>query len=307
MPSRTSASLTLRPMRSASRSRILSVIALSSARIGICSCLARSGVYWSANCRRYWLSSIWREHWYSAREMVAPPTWPYQETLSLVPPSPAPKSAKMKSTNRAMITHRIQLKYFTFSRRTLSIQRLLSLRAARRRREQHFTSRRPGRTTRLPCDIFTNPNKTDRKGILVACDACAARPQADPHAQGLVQHLGRHPARLARPAAGRRGPGRCLHGLPVVGAPVARAQFPADDRRRPAAAGAGARRREGGRVQERVRSRDAEPPGSPRRLRPAALPRRPGERSHLQQAPAVDPRHRRAHHLRRPGPVHLGP
>src|SRR4029077_15271285 len=34
-----------------------------------------------------------------------------------------------------------------FSRRTLSIQRLLSLRAARRRREQHFTSRRPGRTT----------------------------------------------------------------------------------------------------------------------------------------------------------------
>src|SRR5260370_37775996 len=53
----------------------------------------------------------------------------------------------MKSTNRAIITHRIQLKYFTFSRRTLSIQRLLSLRAARRRREQHFTSRRPGRTT----------------------------------------------------------------------------------------------------------------------------------------------------------------
>src|ERR1700732_372242 len=79
--------------------------------------------------------------------MVAPPTLAYQETVSLVPPSPAPKSAKMKSTNRAIITHRIQLKYFTFSRRTLSIQRLLSLRAARRRREQHFTSRRPGRTT----------------------------------------------------------------------------------------------------------------------------------------------------------------
>src|ERR1700732_1765115 len=82
--------------------------------------------------------------------MVAPPTLAYQETVSLVPPSPAPKSAKMKSTNRAIITHRIQLKYFTFSRRTLSIQRLLSLRAARRRREQHFTSRRPGRTTAAP-------------------------------------------------------------------------------------------------------------------------------------------------------------
>src|ERR1700680_176805 len=79
--------------------------------------------------------------------MVVPPTLAYQETVSLVPPSPAPKSAKMKSTNRAIITHRIQHKYFTFSRRTLSIQRLLSLRAARRRREQHFTSRRPGRTT----------------------------------------------------------------------------------------------------------------------------------------------------------------
>src|ERR1700724_1135972 len=79
--------------------------------------------------------------------MVALPTFAAQETESLVPPSPAPKSAKMKSTNRAIITHRIQLKYFTFSRRTLSIQRLLSLRAARRRREQHFTSRRPGRTT----------------------------------------------------------------------------------------------------------------------------------------------------------------
>src|ERR1700720_3784247 len=79
--------------------------------------------------------------------MVALPTFAAHETVSLVPPSPAPKSAKMKSTNRAIITHRIQLKYFTFSRRTLSIQRLLSLRAARRRREQHFTSRRPGRTT----------------------------------------------------------------------------------------------------------------------------------------------------------------
>src|ERR1700688_3642713 len=79
--------------------------------------------------------------------MVVPPTLAYQETVSLVPPSPAPKSAKMKSTNRAITTHRIQLKYFTFSRRTLSIQRLLSLRAARRRREQHCTSRRPGRTT----------------------------------------------------------------------------------------------------------------------------------------------------------------
>src|ERR1700680_481578 len=91
--------------------------------------------------------------------MVVPPTLAYQETVSLVPPSPAPKSAKMKSTNRAIITHRIQLKYFTFSRRTLSIQRLLSLRAARRRREQHFTSRRPGRTTaasaagRLACAL----------------------------------------------------------------------------------------------------------------------------------------------------------
>src|SRR5579864_431376 len=79
--------------------------------------------------------------------MVVLPTFAAQETVSRVPPSPAPKSAKMKSTNRAIITQRIQLKYLTFSRRTLSIQRLLSLRAARRRREQHFTSRRPGRTT----------------------------------------------------------------------------------------------------------------------------------------------------------------
>src|SRR5579864_1100513 len=147
MASRTSASPTLRPIRSASRSRILSVIVLSSARSGSCSCLASSVLYCSPNCRRYWLSIIRKECWNSVREMVEPPTLAAQETVSLVPPSPAPKSAKMNSTNRAIITHRIQLRYFTFSRRTLSIQRLLSLRAARRRREQHFTSRRPGRTT----------------------------------------------------------------------------------------------------------------------------------------------------------------
>src|SRR5579864_451008 len=79
--------------------------------------------------------------------MVVLPTFAAQETVSRVPPSPAPKSAKMKSTNRAIITQRIQLKYFTFSRRTLSIHRLLSLRAARRQREEHFTSRPPARTT----------------------------------------------------------------------------------------------------------------------------------------------------------------
>src|ERR1700680_198771 len=91
--------------------------------------------------------------------MVDGPTFAAHETVSLVPPSPPPKSAKTKSTNRAIITHRIQLKYFTFSRRTLSIQRLLSLRAARRGREQHFPSCRPGRTTaasaagRLACAL----------------------------------------------------------------------------------------------------------------------------------------------------------
>jgi hypothetical protein len=45
------------------------------------------------------------------------------------------------------MAHKIQLRYFTFSRRTLSIQKLLSLRAAGRRRDGNCTSRPGGRTT----------------------------------------------------------------------------------------------------------------------------------------------------------------
>src|SRR5258708_8812580 len=144
--SRTSVSVARKPMRRASRSRMTLMTAWFSACSGSCSGLAASGVYCSRCIWRKRLSMASSARWKSALEIVVLPTLAAHDVV-FRPPMPVPKATNRKSTNRPITTQRIQLRYFTLSRRILSIRRLLSLRAARRRREQHCTSRRPGRTT----------------------------------------------------------------------------------------------------------------------------------------------------------------